>query len=58
MLDNSPLGRTTINTTPFYDEEFCRLAGTSSFRPCSCVCALLALKGVSFEHNKLENIFQ
>jgi hypothetical protein len=34
MLDNSPLGRATIDTTPFYDDEFCRLAGTSSFSPC------------------------
>jgi hypothetical protein len=58
MLDNSPLGRTTIDTTPFYDDEFCRLAGTSSFRPCSRVCVLLALKGVSFEHDKLESIFR
>jgi hypothetical protein len=52
MLDNSPLGRATTDTTTFYDDEFCRLVWTSSFRPCSRVCVLLALKRVSFEHDK------
>jgi hypothetical protein len=56
MLDNLPLGRKAIDTTPFYDDEFCRLAETSSLSQCLRVCISLALKGVSFEHDKREII--